>query len=121
MTMTRAGWLRRQVTIQQLTQSVDSPGGPTRSYANYGTRWMSIEPLRGAEFWTAKQVYAEEVVKFVVRYDAALHDLLFGPDARLAVSQLDSPETFRYYDILEVRNEHERNRRIVIMAKEKAR
>ena len=121
MTMVRAGWLRRKVTIQSLSQAVDSPGGPTKSYSDYATRWMSIEPLRGTEFWTAKQVYAEQVVQFIVRYDAALHDLLFGPDKRLKVSQNDSPETFRFYDIIEVRNEHERNRRMVIIAKEKAR
>ena len=118
--MTRSGWLRRQVTVQNLTNTVDSPGGIERSYADYVTRWMSIEPLRGAESWTAKQVYAETVVRFVCRYDAALKDALFGPTARLALSNLDSPETFRYYDVIDIRNEHERNRRMIITAKEKA-
>ena len=121
MTATRSGWLRRKVIIQNLTQTVDSPGGVEKSYADYVTRYMSIEPLSGSEFWTAKQMYAEEIVRFATRYDSALHDSLFGPEARLAVSNLDSPETFRYYDIIEVRNEHEKNRRIVITAKEKAR
>ena len=121
MTMTRAGWMRRKVIIETPTVTVDSPGGVVESWATYVTRWMEIRPLSGVEFWSSKQMYAEQVVTFVCRYDAALSDKLFRPDKRLALSNNDSPESYRYFDIVDIRNEHQRNRRVLILAKEKAR
>ena len=102
MTMTRAGWMRRKVVIETATVTVDSPGGVVETWSTYATRWMEIRPMSGAEFWSSKQMYAEQVVTFAVRYDAALSDKLFRPDKRLALSQNDSPETFRYFDILDI-------------------
>lgn len=116
----RIGKRRRKVIVQSLNASVDSPGGPIRSYSNYVTRWMSVEPLtqRGSERFLSDQFFAEQLFKFTVNYDSALKDLSFGPEYRLALSNLDSPETFRYFDIVEARNLEERNRWIEILAME---
>ena len=114
------GERRRKVIIESLNESLDSPGGLIRSYSTYVTRWMSVEPLtqRGNERFLSDQYFAEQLFKFSVGYDSALKDLSFGPEHRLALSNLDSPETFRHFDIVEVRNLEERNRYIEILAME---
>ena len=115
----RRGQRRRKVEIQSLVETVDSPGGIVRSYVTYATRWMSIEIFRGEQKIMDDQIYVERSMRFTTDWDQALKDLTFSPEKRLALSNLDSPETFRYFDIVEIRNWGQMNRYLEIIAIEK--
>lgn len=45
----RAGRLRHQVTIQQLTRTTDGAGGYTQSWSTFATVWAQVTPVRGLE------------------------------------------------------------------------
>lgn len=122
MVQRRRGALRRKIVIEEVTQSTDSPGGVVQSYSPYATRYMVIEPMvsQGREFDVSDQDFASQQFRFMADYDSALNEPTFNPSMRLAKSNLDSPETFTYYDILSIRNIDERNRIVEIIAVQKA-
>jgi SPP1 family predicted phage head-tail adaptor len=77
----RSGRMRHRVVIQTQTESRDTHGGVSRTWADTATRWASIEPLRGREFYSAQQVNANVTHKIGMRYYSGLtptHRLKFG-------------------------------------------
>ena len=66
----QAGKLNRRITVEQVTESQDTSGFPSETWATYCKRWASIVPLRGRERFEAQQFEAEVDVRFVVRYDS---------------------------------------------------
>lgn len=68
--MKHAGLKRHKITIQSATESADSYGGTTQTWATYTTCWACIEPLSGREFFSAQQVNAELTSKITVGYDS---------------------------------------------------
>ncbi len=68
--MTDPGRLDRRITIQQNTPTV-VPGGTGEEIESWGdlaTVWAGVVPVGGSETFQAKQVGAEAVAKFRIRY-----------------------------------------------------
>lgn len=102
----QAGRLRHKVTIEVATETRDAAGGVVRTFNSVGTRRADIRPLRGREFFEAKQVSADVTHKIIMRH----HDSLV-PDNRIT-------EGGRVFQILGVINLSEMNRTTEVMAKE---
>lgn len=64
----RAGRLNKRVVIQSVTETRDSKGGITQTWATFSTVWASVEPLVGKEYFSSKQVNAETSIKIRIRY-----------------------------------------------------
>lgn len=63
------GALRHQVTIQKQVETQNTYGEPEVSWANVVEDvWCQVLPLRGREFFAAKQVNADIEAKIVMRY-----------------------------------------------------
>lgn len=108
---TRAGKLRRRVTLQQLpeAESLDSFGQPIRDYQDVGTYWGSIEPLSGREAEAAGQLRSEATHLLTVRYLGA--DVTPNPTDRWVYDG-------RTFGVVAIRNVEERNRRYEIDVRE---
>jgi SPP1 family predicted phage head-tail adaptor len=70
--MMRAGKLRRQLVIQQAIETQDSTGAVTIIWGTFATVWGSVEPLRGREFWAAKELQAQVSTRIRIRYLAGV-------------------------------------------------
>lgn len=68
----RAGRLRHRVTIEQVSEDVDSAGGPIKEWTSINTVWANVRPVRGREFSGAAQVTAEVTHRVFMRYLANL-------------------------------------------------
>ncbi len=66
--MSNPGRLDRRIAIQQNTPTQDSAGQPIDSWADLATVWAEVVPVSGSETFQAKQVGAEAVAKFRIRY-----------------------------------------------------
>ena len=65
----RAGKLRHRVTIQEPVETQNTYGEPEITWANVATAvQVSIEPLRGREFFTARQENADVTVRIEMRH-----------------------------------------------------
>ena len=102
----RAGRLRHRVTIQNYTESQNTFGETTKTWADYATIWAAIEPVKGREFWESQQVNAEITTKITMRY-------LAGVKPKMRV--LDDN---RIFEIDSVINVDERNRELQLLVKE---
>ncbi|MBM4299281.1 MAG: head-tail adaptor protein, partial [Deltaproteobacteria bacterium] len=63
-----AGRLDKRVTLQSAVLVRDGHGQPIETWSNVATVWAAIEPIRGREFFAAKQFSAEVTHKLVIRY-----------------------------------------------------
>ncbi len=64
----RAGRLRHRIQLQHATETQDTTGDPVRRYTTYATVWASIQPVRGAEYFTAQQAGASRQHEVRIRY-----------------------------------------------------
>ena len=62
------GRLRKRLALQSATDSTDSYGQPTRTWATYATVWGSVEPVTASEAQTAMQQGVSITHKVTVRY-----------------------------------------------------
>lgn len=76
----RIGELRHRVQIQRATETRQSNGGVTQSWATTATVWAAIEPITGREGWISEQVRSVATHKVTMRYTAitTAERLLFG-------------------------------------------
>ena len=101
--------LKHKVIIQTYTDSIDASGGPTGAWSNFLTRYASVVPLNGNEFFTAQTLMVDINVRIRLRYDSlaatitSKHRVLWGS---------------RTYDVTTVINPKEANREIVLMCSE---
>ena len=101
----RSGRLRHQVKIQVPVHP--DAWSSDESWVDYATVWASIEPLRGTEFFAARQTNAEVSGKVVMRYLAGVK-----PDMRI----LHGSRTFEIVSVVDV---EERHRELQIMVNER--
>lgn len=70
--MIAAGTLRHRGTIQERvpagSPATSSSGEAIDTWADVATTWMSIEPIRGREFFSAEQVQSAVDVRIRMRY-----------------------------------------------------
>ena len=102
----RSGRLNRRVTIQALSISKDQFNADIESWVDVTTVWAQIEPLRGREYWQAKQVVGEVTGRITIRYQQ-------GIDEKMRIVYGD-----KTYNILAVINPEERNRTLQLLVKE---
>jgi len=72
--MIGAGELNRVISIQSNSPSTfTAEGEPVASWSTVLTDiWAKYEPLSGREFFLAAQRYAENMVRFVIRYTTSI-------------------------------------------------
>lgn len=77
----KAGKLRHRVTIQRVTETLDSFGQPTLTWAKLHDRWAAVEPLSGRELFNAQKVSPDVTHQITLRYldgltskDRIIHD-----------------------------------------------
>jgi len=103
------GKLRKQIVIGTLVENDDGTGGAVEVFTPIATRYASIEPFNGREFFDGKQHSANLSIRFRLRYDAALKDL-----PNTAQVTYDS----RTFDIEFVINKDEADRELLLMCSE---
>ena len=64
----RSGKLRRRLVIQQAVETQGTTGEMATTWSTFATVWGSVEPLRGREFWAAKELQAEVTTRIRIRY-----------------------------------------------------
>ncbi len=75
------GELRHRLALQSATDSTDSYGQPTRSWATYATVWGKVLPVTAGESQLANQQQADITHRITIRHRAdvtAEHRILFG-------------------------------------------
>ena len=102
----RSGRLNRRITIQELSISKNQYSEDIESWVDVATIWAHIEPLRGREYWQAKQVVGEVTGRITIRY-------LAGIDEKMRVIYGN-----KTYNILAVINLDERNRTLQLLVRQ---
>lgn len=64
----RAGRLHERITLQQPVTAQDSYGQDVITWADVGTVWAGVEPLRGRDFHEAQQHSNELTTRIVLRH-----------------------------------------------------
>lgn len=91
----RAGKLRHQITIEQVTETQSTTGMTAETWSEFATVWAAVEPLRGREFFASKQIQAEISTRIRIRYLAGITPkmrVLFGTRVYLIDSVIDAEE-----------------------------
>ena len=70
--MINPGLMREKITVQKLTASADSRGGPDGGYEDYYICRAYANNLFGSEYYAARQAGLDETVKLTIRYTAKL-------------------------------------------------
>jgi len=104
----RIGLLRHRVTIQRLSKYQNEMGEEEPKWTNVATRWASIEPISGREYFAAQQINAEITHRVKMRY---LEEM--GSTMRLLCGT-------RIFQIEVLINVEERNQLLIILCTEKA-
>jgi SPP1 family predicted phage head-tail adaptor len=100
------GRLRHTVTLRRNTESRDTDGDVIRTPADLADRQAEIRPLRGRELMEARQVHAEVTHAIEIRYYPGL------------TAKDHITWNSRTFEIIEVRNLHERNHQMSLLCKE---
>jgi len=98
--------LRHRITIEQVTETVNSVGEPIITWTTFAIVWASVAPLDGREFWASKQINSEVTGKIKIRYLSGINTkmrVLFGS---------------RVFDIEAILNVEERNKEMTLLVKE---
>lgn len=74
------GERRHRVTFQRSTLSKDDFGEPDNSWSDLCTSWALVQPMKGAERFSSRQVQADIDYRIVTRNRSELSDL--GPGDR---------------------------------------
>lgn len=64
----RAGALRHNVTIQQLTEADDNQGGYTSTWTTFATAAATVAPVKGEEMLEHKKLESTITHKIFIRY-----------------------------------------------------
>jgi SPP1 family predicted phage head-tail adaptor len=64
----------QRITIQNVTESVDTFGQRVQSFSTLAVVWAKVEEKRGAEGEQSNQIVATRMVEFLIRYRAGLNE-----------------------------------------------
>jgi len=95
--------LRHRLTLQYKTQTRTATGDVVTTWVTDSTVYGAIEPLTGKEFFAAAQTQNETTVRVVIRYHATIN------------ANWRVVNDGKYYSIISVVNEDERDRMMVLM------
>lgn len=105
----RAGAYRHKITVQQPTESRNSYGEATSTWATYCMRRARIKSTQGQETFTAAQIYGQRTTEFRIRHDSTVE----GITLKMRVNY-DS----RLFDIKDINHIDERGREVVLTCTE---
>ncbi len=106
-----AGTLRKRITLQQQSPSVDSYGQQSLTWIDVATVWASIEPSVGRELMAAQAVSLEQPTTITIRWQP----LFASPKAVAAMRVVYNG---RFFNLHSVENEAERNVLLTLVASE---
>ena len=106
-----AGTLRKRITLQQQSPSVDTYGQQVSSWTDVATVWASIEPSVGRELMAAQAVSLEQPTTITIRWQP----LFASPKAVAAMRVVYNGRIFNLHS---VENEAERNVLLTLVASE---
>jgi SPP1 family predicted phage head-tail adaptor len=104
----RSGRLRHKCLIEQSTETPNEFGEPITTWKAFASAWMSIEPIKGNEFFSALHVQSEIDSKIVLRWSCKIENMT--DKFRIVFNG-------KIYDIKSVINVDERNKEIHVMAR----
>lgn len=96
----RAGRLRHLIIIERPSETQGTTGEMVPSWSSFATVWGSVEPLRGREFWSAKEMQAQIDTRIRIRYLAGVTPkmrVLYGERVYLIYAVID-PE-YRHQEL----------------------
>lgn len=70
--MISAGRLRHLVAIDRAVETQNAFGEPVITWSLFASVWARVEPLSGREYFAARQVSSEQMVKITARYLAGV-------------------------------------------------
>lgn len=115
----RPGRLNKRLIIERQDDTVDSWGDPQVTQTVVAVVYAQIDGVTGEEFWGAQQVESKVTHRIWIRYSSELRPMsTMTSKWRGRLSNHDSPETFRVFDFVMVRNVRERDRMIEVLAEE---
>ena len=106
-----AGTLRKRITLQQQSPSVDSYGQQIATWTDVATVWALIEPSVGRELMAAQAVSLDQPTTITIRWQPAFA-------SPKAVAAMRAVYNGRLFNIHSVENEEERNRTLTLLASE---
>ncbi len=96
----RLGSMRHRVTIQAPTESVDSNGQPVVTWTNYALNEpASVNPKGGNEYMRGRQLEANDITWFVIRWRSDITTLmrLVYNGLNYGITSIDAVEGGRRY------------------------
>jgi SPP1 family predicted phage head-tail adaptor len=99
--------LRESVTIQERTETQNPSGEVTWTWADYKTVRAAVEPLRGQEYFAARQLQSSTNIRVRIRY-------LSGVTPKMRVKH-----GTRFYEIEGVIDPESRHRELQLMCVER--
>ena len=106
-----AGMLRKRITLQQQSQTVDSYGQQISTWIDVATVWASIEPSVGRELMAAQAVSLDQPMTITIRWQP----IFASPRAVAAMRAIYNG---RIFNIHSVQNESEQNALLTLIASE---
>lgn len=103
----QAGDLRERITIQARLESTGTTGEVTWTWIDYLTVWGAVEPLRGEEYFAARQLQAATSLRIRIRWQD-------GITTKMRVAHRG-----RYYEIEAVLHIGSRRREAHLMCRER--
>lgn len=99
----RSGKLRHRITIQRPIETQGSTGEMSVIWSDFADVAASIEPLRGREFWAAKEIQAQVSTRIRIRYCEGVTPKMqvqFGAKKYLIDSVIDPEERHIQMDLM---------------------
>lgn len=109
------GERRHRVTFQTSTIVADDFGEPDQSWSSLGTAWALVQPLKGAERFSANQAQIDVDYRIVTRNSSMVEDLSAGD--RCTWTRQTSPETSITFDIRSVIWRDHRDKELELLCK----
>ena len=106
-----AGTLRKRITLQQQSLSVDSYGQQVITWTDVATVWASLEPSVGRELVAAQAVRLDQPTTITIRWQPSFA----SPRTVAAMRAVYNGRTFNIHS---VENEDERNVLLTLSASE---
>jgi SPP1 family predicted phage head-tail adaptor len=94
----KAGKLRRRLEIQQANETQGPTGEISVAWSTFADVHGSVEPLRGREFWAAKEQQAQVDTRIRIRY-------LEGVTPKMRV--IDGTRVFLIYAVIDPETRHQ--------------
>ena len=112
----QAGLLRKRVTLQQRSGSVESTyGQQLLTWSDIATLWAEIEAVSGQQLARSQSIYNQTTHHIFVRYQGLLANVRQVGSYRIVYT---SGAVTRYFDLGASLNEGERNRMVTLLCSE---